>query len=33
MKKGDKIPDISFRTRSLGEWKNWRRIPRNSGCD
>ena len=22
MKKGDRIPDISFRTRSLGEWKN-----------
>ena len=22
MKQGDRIPDISFRTRSLGEWKN-----------
>src|SRR6056300_1380771 len=22
MKKGDRLPDISFRTRSLGEWKN-----------
>ena len=22
MKKGDRLPDISFRTRSLGEWKD-----------